>query len=166
MRRRAAPEAAGPLLSPGVSDSASLDEAVELLVQTGWTLEAALRALMPDVPGFRRGPSGSGDPNADDGGHLLAPGMARRPSSSAMACGSAPSSDRNGLRPLAYAISVVGSSSAASEAGAFDAPQRAPSGVGVWARARCSSSSTAGRRICQARSKPDSSPARVLRGPA
>ena len=50
-------KAAGPLLSPGVSDSASLDEAVELLVQTGWTLEAALRALMPDVPALRRGPS-------------------------------------------------------------------------------------------------------------
>jgi glutamate synthase (NADPH/NADH) large chain len=64
--------AAGPLLSPGVSDSASLDEAVELLVQVGWTLESALRALMPDVPALRRGPGGSGDPNRDDRA-LLAP---------------------------------------------------------------------------------------------
>ena len=40
---------AGPLLSPDGSDSLSLDEALELLVATGWSLEAALLALVPEA---------------------------------------------------------------------------------------------------------------------
>ncbi len=44
---------AGPLLSPGGSDSLSLDEALELLVLTGWSLDAALLALVPEAPAMR-----------------------------------------------------------------------------------------------------------------
>jgi hypothetical protein len=77
---------------------------------------------MPDVPGFRRGPSGSGDPNADDRGHLLAPwdGPAAIVFSDGLRVGAI--LDRNGLRPLAYAISDRRLVVAASEAGAFDLP--------------------------------------------
>ena len=44
---------AGPLISPDGSDSLSFDEALELLVLTGWTLEAALLALVPEAPAMR-----------------------------------------------------------------------------------------------------------------
>ena len=115
-------KAAGPLLSPGVSDSASLDEAVELLVQTGWTLEAALRALMPDVPALRRGPSGSGEPNTDDRGDCLAPWDG--PAAIVFSDGTPGRRHARSQRPSAVGLRrhhrrlVV----AASEAGAFDLP--------------------------------------------
>ncbi|MDP9482933.1 MAG: glutamate synthase subunit alpha, partial [Chloroflexota bacterium] len=45
---------AGPLLSPDGSDSMSLDEALELLAVTGWNLETALLALIPEAAALRQ----------------------------------------------------------------------------------------------------------------
>ena len=134
-------QAAGPLLSPGVSDSASLDEAVELLVQTGWTLEAALRALMPDVPALRRGPSGAAIRTPMIAAISSRPGMARRPSSSATAAGSAPCSIATAFDRWPMPSPIGGSSSRRPRPVPSTCPPRAPSAAGALAPARCSSSS-------------------------
>ncbi|HET7726450.1 MAG TPA: glutamate synthase-related protein, partial [Candidatus Limnocylindrales bacterium] len=110
--------AAGPLLSPGGSDSRSLDEALELLVGTGWSLEAALLALVPEAQALRRAP------------HPLVASFGRRtagflapwdgPAALVFADGRRVGAllDRNGLRPLAFAITRDRLVAAASEAGA------------------------------------------------
>ncbi|MET1231361.1 MAG: glutamate synthase large subunit, partial [Candidatus Limnocylindrales bacterium] len=114
--------AVGPLLSPDVSDSASLDEAIEILVQTGWSLEAALRAFLPDAPALRRRPSDPRRPGSTEHRHPLAPwdGPAAIVFSDGRRVGGI--LDRNGLRPLAYAVTEDRLVVAASEAGAFDLP--------------------------------------------
>jgi glutamate synthase domain-containing protein 2/glutamate synthase domain-containing protein 1/glutamate synthase domain-containing protein 3 len=109
---------AGPLLSPDGSDSLSLDEALELAVATGWSLEAALLALIPEASALR--PTG----------HPLAGAFARR-TAGFLAPWDGPAAlvfgdgrrvgalvDRNGLRPLAFAITRERVVAAASEAGA------------------------------------------------
>ncbi len=109
---------AGPLLSPDGSDSLSLDEALELAVATGWTLEAALLALIPEASALR--------PMS----HPLAGAFARR-TAGFLAPWDGPAAlvfgdgrrvgalvDRNGLRPLAFAITRDRVVAAASEAGA------------------------------------------------
>ena len=109
---------AGPLLSPDGSDSLSLDEALELLVATGWNLEAALLALIPESAALR--PTG----------HPLAGAFARR-TAGFLAPWDGPAAlvfgdgrrvgalvDRNGLRPLAFAVTRDRLVAAASEAGA------------------------------------------------
>ena len=109
---------AGPLLSPDGSDSLSLDEALELLVATGWNLETALLALIPEAAALR--PTG----------HPLAGAFARR-TAGFLAPWDGPAAlvfgdgrrvgalvDRNGLRPLAFAVTRDRLVAAASEAGA------------------------------------------------
>jgi glutamate synthase domain-containing protein 2/glutamate synthase domain-containing protein 1/glutamate synthase domain-containing protein 3 len=109
---------AGPLLSPAGSDSLSLDEALELLVATGWSLEAALLALIPEAMALR------------PAGHPLAGAFARR-TAGFLAPWDGPAAlvfgdgrrvgalvDRNGLRPLAFAVTRDRLVAAASEAGA------------------------------------------------
>ncbi len=108
----------GPLLSPDGSDSLSLDEALELLVATGWSLEAALLALIPEAPALR------------PAGHPLAGAFARRtagflapwdgPAAIAFGDGRRVGAlvDRNGLRPMAFAITRDRLVGTASEAGA------------------------------------------------
>ena len=109
---------AGPLLSPDASDSLSLDETLELLVASGWSLEMALLALVPEAPALR--PSG----------HPLAGAFARR-TAGFLAPWDGPAAivfgdgrrvgalvDRNGLRPLAFAFTSDRLVAAASEAGA------------------------------------------------
>ena len=109
---------AGPLLSPDGSDSLSLDEALELAVATGWSLEAALLALIPEAVGAPA-----------DSGHPLAGAFARR-TAGFLAPWDGPAAlvfgdgrrvgalvDRNGLRPLAFAITRDRVVAAASEAG-------------------------------------------------
>ncbi len=109
---------AGPLLSPAGSDSLSLDEALELAVATGWSLEAALLALIPEASALR------------PIGHPLAGAFARR-TAGFLAPWDGPAAlvfgdgrrvgalvDRNGLRPLAFAITRDRVVAAASEAGA------------------------------------------------
>jgi glutamate synthase domain-containing protein 2/glutamate synthase domain-containing protein 1/glutamate synthase domain-containing protein 3 len=119
-RRRAAKEllAAGPLLSPDGSDSLSLDETVELLVSTGWSLPDALLALLPEAQALRR---------------IAHPGVAAfaRATRGFLAPWDGPAAivfaddrwvgavlDRNGLRPAVYAVTRDGLVAVASEAGA------------------------------------------------
>ncbi|HSS35280.1 MAG TPA: glutamate synthase central domain-containing protein, partial [Patescibacteria group bacterium] len=110
--------ASGPLLSPDGSDSLSLDEALELLVATGWGLETALLALIPEASALR------------SSGHPLAGAFARR-TAGFLAPWDGPAAlvfgdgrrvgalvDRNGLRPLAFAVTRDRLVAAASEAGA------------------------------------------------
>jgi glutamate synthase domain-containing protein 2/glutamate synthase domain-containing protein 1/glutamate synthase domain-containing protein 3 len=109
---------AGPLLSPDGSDSLSLDEVLELAVSTGWSLAAALLALVPEAPALR------------SVGHPLAAAFARRTAGFA-APWDGPAAlvfgdgrrvgalvDRNGLRPLAFSVTRDRLVVAASEAGA------------------------------------------------
>ncbi len=109
---------AGPLLSADGSDSASLDETLELLVATGWSLEAALLALIPEAAALR------------PAGHPLASAFARRtagflgpwdgPAALVFGDGRRVGAlvDRNGLRPLAFTVTRDRVVAAASEAGA------------------------------------------------
>ena len=134
-------QAAGPLLSPGVSDSASLDEAIELLVQTGWTLEAALRALMPDVPAcdvVRAVTAIRTQMRVAIPSHH---GTVRRPSSSATAVASAASSIATASDRWPTPSPIGGWSSRPPRQVPSTCPPRAPSDVGASAQARCSSSS-------------------------
>jgi glutamate synthase domain-containing protein 2/glutamate synthase domain-containing protein 1/glutamate synthase domain-containing protein 3 len=113
---------AGPLLSPDGSDSLSLDEAVELLVATGWPIATALLALIREAPGLRRA-------SVPGSNQVIAAFAARTagflapwdgPGAFAFTDGHTVGAlvDRNGLRPLAYAVTADGIVAAASEAGA------------------------------------------------
>ncbi|MBI2777809.1 MAG: glutamate synthase subunit alpha [Chloroflexi bacterium] len=108
----------GPILSPGVSDSASLDEAVELLVASGWTAATALAALIPDAPALRTAGAATASLGMARLAGLLAPwdGPAALVFSDGRSVGAL--LDRNGLRPLAVATTCDGLVVAASEAGA------------------------------------------------
>ncbi len=120
-RRRAAADrlrAAGPLLTPGVSDSQSLDEALELLVSTGWSLEAALLALVPEAPALRRTPHPAVAAFRRRVAGFVAPwdGPAAFVFSDGRRVGAL--LDRNGLRPAAWSETADGVVAVASEAGA------------------------------------------------
>src|SRR4051812_9106506 len=109
--------AAGPLLSPDGSDSLSLDEALEALVATGWRIDTALLSLVPDAPGLRRAAYPSTPDEAASA--VLAPwdGPGAFVFSDGRRVGAL--TDRNGLRPLAYAVTEERLVAAASEAGAI-----------------------------------------------
>ena len=120
-RRRAAADrlrAAGPLLTPGASDSQSLDEALELLVGTGWSLEAALLALVPEAPALRRTPHPAVAAFRRRVAGFVAPwdGPAAFVFSDGRRVGAL--LDRNGLRPAAWSETAGGIVAVASEAGA------------------------------------------------
>ena len=108
----------GPLLSTGGSDSASLDEVVELLVASGWDLPGALAMLIPAAPALRAEASPGAAALARRTAGFLAPwdGPAALVFTDGLSVGAL--LDRNGLRPLAYAITKTGLVAAASEAGA------------------------------------------------
>ncbi len=113
---------AGPLLSPDGSDSLSLDEALELLMATGWPIATALLALVREAPGLRRASVPGANQViaafAERTAGFLAPWDG--PGAFAFTDGRTVGAlvDRNGLRPLAYAITADGIVAAASEAGA------------------------------------------------
>ena len=120
-RRRAAADrlrAAGPLLTPGASDSQSLDEALELLISTGWSLEAALLALVPEAPALRRTPHPAVAAFRRRVAGFVAPwdGPAAFVFSDGRRVGAL--LDRNGLRPAAWSETAGGIVAVASEAGA------------------------------------------------
>jgi glutamate synthase domain-containing protein 2/glutamate synthase domain-containing protein 1/glutamate synthase domain-containing protein 3 len=109
---------AGPLLSPDASDSLSLDEAVEALELTGWDPFAALLALVPDAPALRAEASPLATAHARRSAGFLAPWDG--PGAFVLTDGRRVGAmlDRNGLRPLAWAVNRDGVVAAASEAGA------------------------------------------------
>jgi glutamate synthase domain-containing protein 2/glutamate synthase domain-containing protein 1/glutamate synthase domain-containing protein 3 len=111
--------AAGPLVSDSGSDSQSLDELLELLVATGWDLGTALLTTVPESLRLRRAPH----PNVAalrrrtagfiapwDGPAAIVFGDGRRVGAIA---------DRNGLRPIAVAVTRDRLVAVASEAGAI-----------------------------------------------
>ncbi len=114
--------AAGSLVSPDGSDSLSLDETLELLTLTGWSLPGALVALLPEALALRLD------------GHPLVAALARRsagflapwdgPAALVWGDGTAVGAllDRNGLRPAAYARTKDGLVALTSEAGAIPLP--------------------------------------------
>ncbi len=120
-----------PSLSPALdrrgSDSALLDNAVELLVRSGLDIDEALTRLVP--------PAWQNDPRIDEAEramrryHAMAvepwDGPAGLVFTDGIACGA--KLDRNGLRPLRVAICDDGLVAVSSEAGAVPLPE----GVGV-----------------------------------
>ena len=112
----------GPLLSPDGSDSLSLDEALEVLVATGWSLEAALLALVPEAAALRP----LGHPLAGAFGRRVAGFLAPWDGPAALVFGDGRRVgalvDRNGLRPLAFAVTADRLVAVASEAGAVPLP--------------------------------------------
>lgn len=116
------PAAASPLLAPGESDSASLDEALRLLMEAGCPMIEAVRVLIPPawendermpapVRAFHHRASRMMEPW--DGPALVA-------FSDGRVVGAA--LDRNGLRPARSAMTVDNLVMVASEAGVLDVP--------------------------------------------
>ncbi|TAK00420.1 MAG: glutamate synthase subunit alpha [Chloroflexota bacterium] len=110
--------ARGALLAAGGSDSASLDEAVELLAASGWSVAGALAALIPEAAALRVDAAPTAIGLARRSAGFLAPwdGPAAIVFSDGRSVGAL--LDRNGLRPLAWATTGAGLVAAASEAGA------------------------------------------------
>ncbi len=111
--------AAGPLLSPDVSDSRTLDEALELLMATGWSLEMAVLALVPEATALRRTPNPAVSAFRRRTAGFIAPWDG--PAALVFADGRRVGAllDRNGLRPAAWAVTKDGLVSLASESGAI-----------------------------------------------
>ena len=111
--------AAGSLLSADGSDSQSLDEALELLVASGWDLGTALLTAMPEAQALRRAPHPHVATLRRRTAGLLAPwdGPAAIVFGDGRRVGAI--SDRNGLRPTAFAVTRDALVVVASEAGAI-----------------------------------------------
>jgi glutamate synthase (ferredoxin) len=114
--------AAGPLLSAVGSDSQSLDELVELLVATGWDLGTALLTAMPEAQPLRRAPHPQVAALRRRTAGFIAPwdGPAAIVFGDGQRVGAI--SDRNGLRPTAFAVTRQGLVAVCSEAGAIPLP--------------------------------------------
>jgi glutamate synthase domain-containing protein 2/glutamate synthase domain-containing protein 1/glutamate synthase domain-containing protein 3 len=110
--------ALGPLLLEDVSDSHSLDEALDLMVASGWRLDAALLVAIPDAPALRTDSVPELDALRRRAAGLIAPWDG--PAALAFSDGTRVGAmlDRNGLRPMAVTITSSGIVAAASEAGA------------------------------------------------
>jgi glutamate synthase (ferredoxin) len=109
-----------PLLDPNDSDSGMLDSAVELLVRGGRDIRHAVAMLVPEawegtrdidpeVKGFYRYHASVVEPWDGPAGLIFTDGL-----------GVGAALDRNGLRPLRYAICEDGLVACCSEAGAVD----------------------------------------------
>ena len=107
----------GPLTHPGGSDSLSLDEALDLLVASGWRLDAALLLAIVEAPELRLERLAELDAFRARTRGLMAPwdGPAALCFSDGRRVGAI--LDRNGLRPLAVTVSRDGMVVASSEGG-------------------------------------------------
>jgi hypothetical protein len=122
-RRLASEVAAGrPLLDPEGSDSASLDEAAELMVAAGWPLDAALLALIREAPDLRS----ERLPGLDDWQTQAGARVEPWDGPAALVFGDGERVgcvlDRNGLRPATAEVRRDGLVIVASEAGLLDVP--------------------------------------------
>jgi glutamate synthase domain-containing protein 2/glutamate synthase domain-containing protein 1/glutamate synthase domain-containing protein 3 len=108
----------GPLLTADGSDSLSLDEALDMMVVSGWRLDAALLVAVPDADGLRTEAAPTLEALRARTSGMVAPwdGPAALSFSDGTRVGAM--LDRNGLRPLAVAVTHDGVVAAASEAGA------------------------------------------------
>ena len=112
-----------PIIEPKGSDSTSLDNALELLVRSGRTLPDALTLLIPEAWEGDRQLSAATRAFFQARAPLIAPwdGPAALTFSDGRLVGAA--LDRNGLRPLRYALTNDGLLVVASEAGVVDLPE-------------------------------------------
>ncbi len=110
--------AAGPLVSPDGSDSLALDEGLELLTTTGWDLAPALLTTIPEALALRRSPHPHVASLRRRTAGFLAPWDG--PAAIVFADGRTVGAlvDRNGLRPVAFAVTRDRLVAVASEAGA------------------------------------------------
>ena len=110
---------AGPLLSAHASDSLSFDEALELLRSTGWDLPTALLATIPEALPVRLVPHPQVGSLQRRTAGFLAPWDG--PAAIVFADGRRVGAllDRNGLRPVAFAMTRDRLVAVASEAGAI-----------------------------------------------
>ncbi|MGH2465164.1 MAG: glutamate synthase large subunit, partial [Candidatus Limnocylindrales bacterium] len=110
-----------PILDPDGSDSASLDEALELLVTAGWPLAAAMIALVPEAASLRDAPVAGLEGWQRAMAARLEPwdGPAALVFSDGRQVGAL--LDRNGLRPAAWELRRDGLVILASEAGLLPA---------------------------------------------
>ncbi|MCY7418769.1 MAG: glutamate synthase large subunit [Chloroflexi bacterium] len=111
--------ALGSLLDEGASDSLSLDETLQLMVASGWRLDAALLVAIPDAAGLRTDIVPELDALRRRAAGLMAPwdGPAALCFSDGVRVGAM--LDRNGLRPLSVSVTASGLVAAASEGGAI-----------------------------------------------
>ena len=111
--------ALGSLLNEDASDSLSLDETLQLLVASGWRLDAALLVAIPDAAGLRTDIVPELDALRRRAAGLLAPwdGPAALCFSDGVRVGAM--LDRNGLRPLSVSVTSSGLVAAASEGGSI-----------------------------------------------
>ncbi|MEX2011014.1 MAG: glutamate synthase central domain-containing protein, partial [Chloroflexota bacterium] len=110
---------AGPALSPDGSDSLSLDESLELLTLSGWDLPTALLASIPEALAVRLAPHPQVASLQRRTAGFLAPwdGPAAIVFGDGRRVGAL--TDRNGLRPVAFAVTRDRLVAVASEAGAI-----------------------------------------------
>jgi len=111
--------ALGSLLDEGASDSLSLDETLQLMVASGWRLDAALLVAIPDAADLRTDIVPELDALRRRAAGLMAPwdGPAALCFSDGVRVGAM--LDRNGLRPLSVSVTASGLVAAASEGGAI-----------------------------------------------
>ncbi|MGL6279328.1 MAG: class II glutamine amidotransferase, partial [Gaiella sp.] len=115
-----------PALDRSGSDSALLDNALELVVRSGVDVREAVTMLVP--PAWQNDPRVDGEERAMHRYHAMLcepwDGPAGLVFTDGTVCGAA--LDRNGLRPLRVAVSGDGVVTVASEAGAIPLPEGVP----------------------------------------
>jgi glutamate synthase (NADPH/NADH) large chain len=131
-----------PLIYDGQSDSASFDNALELLVMGGYSLAHAMMMLIPEA--------WAGNPLMDEERrafyeyHMALMEPWDGPAAVAFTDGRqiGATLDRNGLRPARYLITDDDLVVMSSEIGVLPIPRSASSRSGACSRARCSSSTS------------------------
>jgi glutamate synthase (NADPH/NADH) large chain len=147
-----------PLIYDGQSDSASFDNALELLVMGGYSLAHAMMMLIPEA--------WAGNPLMDEERrafyeyHMALMEPWDGPAAVAFTDGRqiGATLDRNGLRPARYLITDDDLVVMSSEIGVLPIPRSASSRSGACSRARCSSSTSS--RAASSTTRNSSAPCR------